>query len=250
MGAASAEPAVRTRVRLCGPLALAIDGRDAIADVPAGQARSLLAYMLTRPSVRRARRADRDGVAGGVPKDPQADLRVILTRLAAPWRRPRSKAARSCASPCPSPVWVDATPPARRSRRRVRTPRARRGADARACPGGAGTAAAGPPARPGGRLGPGAAPRARSARAGGAEWTARGGLALGGAELAGAQRAARELVSRSAFREAGHRLLMEAWPPPATWPRRSRSTTSCAACCATSSAWHRPRSCRRSTSGC
>jgi class 3 adenylate cyclase/DNA-binding SARP family transcriptional activator len=42
------------------------------------------------------------------------------------------------------------------------------------------------------------------------EWTARSGLALGGAEVATAQRAARELVSRSPFHEAGHRLLMEA----------------------------------------
>ena len=42
------------------------------------------------------------------------------------------------------------------------------------------------------------------------EWTARSGLALGGAELATAQRAARELVSRSPYRETGHRLLMEA----------------------------------------
>jgi pimeloyl-ACP methyl ester carboxylesterase len=39
---------LRTKVRLCGPLALKIDGRDALADLPAGQARSLLAYLLTR----------------------------------------------------------------------------------------------------------------------------------------------------------------------------------------------------------
>ncbi len=53
------EPGVRTRVRLCGPLALEIDGRDSVAAVPAGQARSLLAYLLTRDD-RRAERGSHD----------------------------------------------------------------------------------------------------------------------------------------------------------------------------------------------
>ncbi|HEX6619394.1 MAG TPA: hypothetical protein VF024_07040, partial [Solirubrobacteraceae bacterium] len=71
---------MRTRVRLCGPLALEIDGRDSVAAVPAGQARSLLAYLLTRDE-RCAERGTLIDVVwpGGAPKDPQADLRVILT---------------------------------------------------------------------------------------------------------------------------------------------------------------------------
>ena len=41
-------------------------------------------------------------------------------------------------------------------------------------------------------------------------WVARSGLELGGTGLGAAARASRELIERSPFREAGHRLLMEA----------------------------------------
>ena len=165
-----AEPAVRTRVRLCGPLMVEIDGRDTMAAVPAGQARSLLAYLLTRPD-RCAERAALIEVVwpSEVPKDPQAHLRVILTRLrralapATLEGRPQLRLA------LPEPVWVDVAA-ATQAIEAARSDASERGVgrSARACPGGAGAAAAGPPARPGGRLGAGRAPRARSARAGGA----------------------------------------------------------------------------------
>ena len=43
------------------------------------------------------------------------------------------------------------------------------------------------------------------------EWVARSALALGGTELVAAERAARELVSRLPYRETGYRSLMEAY---------------------------------------
>ena len=46
----------RTRVRLCGPLRLEIDGRDVAAALPGGQAATLLSYLLAG----RERAADRD----------------------------------------------------------------------------------------------------------------------------------------------------------------------------------------------
>ena len=206
-----AEPAVRTRVRLCGPLMVEIDGRDTMAAVPAGQARSLLAYLLTRPD-RCAERAALIEVVwpSEVPKDPQAHLRVILTRLrralapATLEGRPQLRLA------LPEPVWVDVAAA-------TQAIEAARSDAASAAWGGAlaHARAALELLRPGllpGQEGDWAQDERREHEAlelEALEWTARGGLALGGAELAGAQRAARELVSRSAFRETGQRLLME-----------------------------------------
>src|SRR5512133_490046 len=105
---AVAEPGVRSRVRLCGPLALEIDGRDAVAAVPAGQARSLLAYLLTRDE----RSADRGALLdvvwpGGAPKDPQADLRVILTRLRRALAPATLEGRQQLRLILPAPIWVD-----------------------------------------------------------------------------------------------------------------------------------------------
>ena len=209
---AVAEPAVRSRVRLCGPLALEIDGRDAVAAVPTGQARSLLAYLLTRDERCAERGALFDVVwPGGAPKDPQADLRVILTRLRRALTPATLEGRQQLQLILPAPVWVDVEV----AKRAIATARA------------AATDAAWGPAleqaqaalellRPGFLTGQEGAWAQDERRAHeeleleALEWIARSGLALGGAELAGAQRAARDLVSRSAFRETGHRLLMEA----------------------------------------
>jgi class 3 adenylate cyclase/DNA-binding SARP family transcriptional activator len=212
MGAVASEPGVRTRVRLCGPLALEIDGRDSVAAVPAGQARSLLAYLLTREDRCAERGALIDVVwPGGAPKDPQADLRVILTRLRRALAPATLEGRQRLRLALPEPVWVDvevatrAIEAAREAARGVAWGRALEQAQAALE-----------------LLRPGFLPGQEGAWAHEArnaheelelealEGIARSGLALGGAELATAQRAARDLVSRSAFRETGHRLLMQA----------------------------------------
>ena len=206
------EPGVRTRVRLCGPLALEIDGRDSVAAVPAGQARSLLAYLLTRDDRRAERGALIDVVwPGGAPKDPQADLRVILTRLRRALAPATLDGRQQLRLALPAPVWVDvevatrAIEAAREAARDVAWGRALEQAQA-----------ALELLRPGFLPGQEGAWAQEARRAHeeleleALECIARSGLALGGAELATAQRAARDLVSRSAFRETGHRLLMEA----------------------------------------
>ena len=206
------EPGVRTRVRLCGPLALEIDGRDSVAAVPAGQARSLLAYLLTRDE-RCAERGTLIDVVwpGGAPKDPQADLRVILTRLRRALAPATLEGRQRLRLVLPAPVWVDvevatrAIETAREAARDVAWGRALEQAQA-----------ALELLRPGFLPGQEGAWAQEERRAHdeleleALECIARSGLALGGSELATAQRAARDLVSRSAFRETGHRLLMEA----------------------------------------
>jgi SARP family transcriptional regulator, regulator of embCAB operon len=199
-------------VRVCGPLALEIDGRDALAAVPAGQARSLLAYLLTRGERCAERGALFDVVwPGGPPKDPQADLRVILTRLRRALAPATLEGRQQLRLTLPAPVWVDVEV----ARRAIETARAaaRDAAWGRALEQ---AQAALELLRAGfldGQEGAWAQDERRAheeLELEALEWIARSGLALGGAELAGAQRAARDLVSRSAFRETGHRLLMEA----------------------------------------
>jgi class 3 adenylate cyclase/DNA-binding SARP family transcriptional activator len=199
-------------VRLCGPLALQIDGRDAVAAVPTGQARSLLAYLLTRDERCAERGALFDVVwPGGAPKDPQADLRVILTRLRRALTPATLEGRQQLQLILPAPVWVDVEV----AKRAIATARAA-ARDAAWGPALEQAQAALELLRPGFLTGQEGAWAQDERRAHeeleleALEWIARSGLALGGAELAGAQRAARDLVSRSAFRETGHRLLMEA----------------------------------------
>jgi DNA-binding SARP family transcriptional activator len=111
MGAAVARSSpedLRTKVRLCGPLALKIDGRDALADLPAGQARSLLAYLLTRGE----RSAERGALIevvwpSGAPNDSKAHLRVILTRLRRALAPATLEGRQQLRLALPAPVWVD-----------------------------------------------------------------------------------------------------------------------------------------------
>lgn len=207
-----AEPAVRTRVRLCGSLMVEIDGRDAVDAVPAGQARSLLAYLLTRDERCAERGALIDVVwPNGAPKDPQAHLRVVLTRLRRALAPATLEGRQQLRLALPAPVWVDmeaarqAIETARADARNARWSSALEHAQAVLALLRAGFLP--------GQEGEWAQDERRAneeLELEALEWTARSGLALGGAELAGAQRAARELVSRSAFRETGRRLLMEA----------------------------------------
>ncbi len=203
---------MRTRVRLCGALALEIDGRDALAAVPAGQARSLLAYLLTREDRAAERGALVDVIwPSGAPKDPQADLRVILTRLRRALAPATLDGRQHLRLALPAPIWVDVEV----ATRALEAARAHAG-DAAWSSALERARAAHALLRPGFLPGQEGA-WAQDERRGheeleleALEWIARSGIALGGAELATAQRAARDLVSRSPFRETGHRLLMEA----------------------------------------
>jgi DNA-binding SARP family transcriptional activator len=107
-GTAPQEPRATTVVRLCGPLALDIDGRDVAAALPRGQATALLGYLLTSSG----RVADRDKLIAVLwperpPRDPQAALRPILSRL----RRALAPAAiegrERLRLLLPEPVWLD-----------------------------------------------------------------------------------------------------------------------------------------------
>ena len=146
----------------------------------------------------------------GTPKDPQADLRVILTRLRRALAPATLDGRQQLRLALPAPIWVDvevatrALEAARADASDAAWSRALERARAAFA-----------------LLRPGFLPGQEGAWAQeerqaheeleleALEWIARSGLALGDAELATAQRAARDLVSRSPFRETGHRLLME-----------------------------------------
>jgi DNA-binding SARP family transcriptional activator/tetratricopeptide (TPR) repeat protein len=200
-----------TTIRLCGRFVVEIDGEEIVDRLPSGQARSVLTYLIAN----RDHAVDRAELVDVIwphspPKDPQGDLRPILSRL----RRALAPAALEGRDRLhlvlPEPVSID-TEEASGSI-----------AEARAA------AESGEWDRVRAK-----ASRARELLAGGflpgqeADWietrrreldelelealelTARCGIALGGGGLRDAERAARKLIERSPYREAGYRLLME-----------------------------------------
>jgi DNA-binding SARP family transcriptional activator/ATP/maltotriose-dependent transcriptional regulator MalT len=206
------EPEARTRVRLCGPLRLEIEGRDLAADLPGGQAGLLVRHLLARSD----RAADRDELAALLwphrpPKDPQAALRPILSRLRRALAPARLEGRELLRLELPDPVWVDvedATGAVERARVAARDEAWDRTRDQ--------ANAAIALLRPG--FLPGYEAEALDARRleleelelEALEWVARSSLALGEPELGTPERASRELIARSPFRETGHRFLMEA----------------------------------------
>ena len=163
-----AEPAPRTRVRLCGELALEIDGERRVP--PGGQAASLLGFLLASPE-RAADRAELIEVLWPhrAPRDPHTALRPILSRL----RRALGPAAlegrERLRLRLPEPVWTDideATDALVAARAAAKAERWER--DARARERGARPAAARLPPRYRRRLGARPAAGARRARARGA----------------------------------------------------------------------------------
>ncbi len=194
-------PEPRTRIRLCGPLAVEIDGRDATAGLPSGQAESLLCFLLANAG----RPVDRAELIAIVwperpPRDPQGALRPILSRLRRTLAPATIEGRERLRLALPEPVWIDVDQAAAalEDARLGQRERAQAAIDL---------------------LAPGFLPHhdeewARSRRREveelaleALEWVGRGALA--GEELGAAERAARELVARSPYRESGHRLLME-----------------------------------------
>ena len=195
-----------TRVRLCGPLAVEIDGRDATAALPSGQAESLLCFLLAN----RDRPVDRGELIAVVwpdraPRDPQAALRPILSRLRRAIAPATIEGRERLRLALPEPVWLDVDQAAHELEQARRLAGAGSWEHARAAAE---------------LLAPGFLPHhdedwARERRRQveelaleALEWVGRGALAS--EEPAAAERAARELVARERYRESGHRLLMEA----------------------------------------
>lgn len=207
------EPGPRTRVRLCGPLELAVEGRDLAPELPGGQASALLAFLLDCPE----RTASRDELIGATwpdspPRDPGAALRPILSRLRRALGEGGALEGRErLRLILPEPLWIDvaeATAAIEAARAAAKL------GDWESVREGAETAL--------GLLAAGFLPgyeaewveqrrrdlEERELEA--LEWVARSGLALGGPELARAESASRELIARSPYRETGHRFLIEA----------------------------------------
>ena len=102
------EPEPRTRVRLCGRLELEIDGHDLAQSLPGGQAGTVLRYLLAAGE----RSADRDELIDVLwparpPKDPQGDLRPVLSRLRRAVAPATVEGRERLRLVLPEPVWVD-----------------------------------------------------------------------------------------------------------------------------------------------
>ena len=207
------EPGPRTRVRLCGRFTLELDGRDVAGEVPGGQAGGLLLYLVAA----RGRAADRGELIDvtwpeHVPRDPSGALRPLLSRVRGALPAPAALEGKERVRlALPEPVWLDVDEATRAIR------------DARAAARGAAWQSAREHAEAALELlRPGFLPDVQAGwvdarrreleelELEALEWIARSGLALGGTELGAAERAGRELIARSAFRETGHRFLMEA----------------------------------------
>jgi DNA-binding SARP family transcriptional activator len=166
----------RTRVWLCGPPRVEVDGR---AVAVTGQARCLLGYLLANGPVDRAHLIDLLWPQRP-PRDPHAALRPILSRLRRALAPARIEGREQVHLVLPEPVWVD-----------VEEAMHAAPADALAL------------------IGPGFLPCCD------AEWARERRehveeLRLRALEQVGGEAAARELVARAPYRESGYRLLMEA----------------------------------------
>ena len=207
------EPQPRTRVRLCGGPGLEIDGRDVSAEVPGGQAGEVLWYLLAH----RERPIERTELIELLwpevqPKDPHSDLRPILSRVRRVLGPDSLHGRENVRIELPEPVWVDVE---EASRAVDSAHVAARSADWNRVREESQVAI--------GLLQPGFLPgrdgdwieaRRRELEElllEALELAARGSIAFGDREELGtAERAARELVTRSPYRETGYRFLMEA----------------------------------------
>ena len=202
----------RTRVVLCGPLGLEIDGRDVASALPGGQAGLLVCFLLASPE----RAADRDALVEllwprQAPKDPGAALRPVLSRVRRALAPATLEGRERLQLTLPEPVWVDAEAAAHAVEEARAAAHDSRWAAAREQ---AELAAA--------ILRPGLLPAQDGDWLQAARWeheehllealeiAARGGVALGRTGAGTAERVSRDLIARAPFRESGHRFLMEA----------------------------------------
>ena len=210
--AASKEPQASTLVRLCGPLALEIDGRDVAGALPRGQATSVLCYLLASPG----RAADRDELIEVLwperaPRDPPGALRPILSRLRQALAPAAIEGRERLRLLLPEPIWLDLDEATLRVEAARAAGKGARWGDVREQ-----SETALELLRPGllpGLDGDWLEARRRDVEElllEALEWLARAGLTLGEAERGVAERAGRELIARSPYRETGYRFLMEA----------------------------------------
>ena len=199
-----AEPVPRTRARLCGEPALAIDGERLEAPRRPGRRAARRSCSPARSAPRTARELIEILWPGRAPRDPQAALRPILSRLRRALGPAELEGRERLRLRLPEPVWTDLGAAADALAAARSAARGEQWAPARAH-----AQAALRLLRPGFLAGVdddwAAAPRleAEELELEALEWIARASLALGGPELGAAERAGRELVARSPFRETG-----------------------------------------------
>ncbi len=202
----------RTRVRLCGRFEVTIDGNEIADRVPAGQARTVLTYMLSTSG----RACDRSELIEAIwgdhpPKDPQTFLRPVLSRLRAVLKPATIEGRELLELNLPSPALIDVEEAEEHLLRvreaaldddwdavREEADRARQLTVGGFLPG---------------QEGEWTEPRRRQVadlELEALEWSARARLRLGGVGLREADPLARELIERSPFHEAGYQILMEA----------------------------------------
>jgi DNA-binding SARP family transcriptional activator/tetratricopeptide (TPR) repeat protein len=208
---APTEPDPRTRIRLCGPLALEVEGRELGRTLPGGQAGALLAYLLSSDGLSARRDELIEAVLPGrAPQEAQAALRPLLSRLRRAIAPAGIEGRERLRLVLPAPVWVDLDEATHALRAARAAAKEGRWTEVRARSEAA-LALVAPGFLPA-QTGDWAEARRRTVEdleLEALEWLARSGIALGGPELVVAERASSELVARAPFRETGHRLLME-----------------------------------------
>lgn len=201
-----------TRIKLCGQLALELDGRRVEQDLPGRQGRHVFAYL----AARRERPVSRDELIEALwPADPPADPDEALSALLSKVRRALGRGViegrQELTLVLPSGASIDLEEALRAGERadaalaRSQWRSAWDEANAALAVASEGFLT--------GHDAPWVEDRRREVeelRLHALECAAAAGAALGGAELAAGERAARTLIDAAPFRESGHRFLMSA----------------------------------------
>src|ERR1700729_3548173 len=202
----------RTRIQLCGRLAVELDGVELVQSLRGKQVPLLLAYLV----LNRDRPVGREELIGALwpetaPRSQDAAMRTLLSRLRSALGRDIVSGRDELGLSLPEPAWVDEEAAASEV---WRAQRAFDAGDAR----GAGALAQVPLNIASRGLLPGThatwlEPRRQELsdiRLQALEVIGRAGLQLGGAQLGSVERAARTLIDSEPYRESGYVLLMAA----------------------------------------